>query len=113
MRCYNCGAEIVNGAQFCQVCGATQPAQSTQQFQQPIQPGYQQPLQQGYMQQGHTQTPVSMEDISVMFKIICLLVPIAGFVYWLVKKNTEPVAAKSCLMWAAIGVGLNILLALF
>lgn len=114
MRCTNCGSEIMNGSQFCQTCGA--PALSVQQqpmqqpYQQPIQNGiqqgmYNQPYQQPYQQQN---MGVSYEDAGWGLKILSLLIPLAGLILWLVKKDKEPVAAKTCLIWAGIGVVVNI-----
>lgn len=119
MKCNNCGAEVMNGSQFCQNCGATvlsQPSQQPMQgsYQQPMQQGYnpQQPMQMGYnnqQQNSYQNRYVSSEDAHWALKVLSLIIPIAGFVLWLVKKDKEPVAAKSCLIWAAAGVALNIL----
>lgn len=113
MRCNNCGAEIMNGSQYCQVCGS--PALSTQGMNQSVQGGMQ---QQGmYQQQGMSQQPfynqnqaVSYEDAGWGLKIISILLPIVGLILWLVKKDKEPVAAKTCLIWAGVGVAVNIVL---
>ena len=120
MKCNNCGSEIMNGSQFCQSCGATVLSQAPQQ---PMQGGYQQPMQQGYnpqqpMQQGfgNQQTfsapgqGVSNEDAGWGLKILSLLLPLVGLILWLVKKDKEPVAAKTCLTWAGIGFIVNIVL---
>ncbi len=122
MRCNNCGAEVVNGSQYCQVCGS--PASFSQQPQQSIQdntqhgmyqqPAYggmqQQPMyQQGYQQPSYGQNQaVSNEDAGWGLKIISILLPIVGLILWFVKKDKEPVAAKSCLIWAGVGVAVNI-----
>lgn len=113
MKCTNCGSEIMTGSQFCQTCGA--PAQPMQQsYQQPIQNGmqqgiYNQPYQQPYQQQN---MGVSNEDAGWGLKILSLLIPLAGLILWLVKKDKEPVAAKTCLIWAGIGVIVNFVLGL-
>ncbi len=51
---------------------------------------------------------VSNEDAGWGLKILSLLIPLAGLILWLVKKDKEPVAAKTCLIWAGIGVVVNI-----
>lgn len=124
MRCYNCGSEIMSGSQFCQVCGT--PASAAQQMQQPMQGGtqqgmYQQPAQggmqqQGMYQQGYQQPynqqnqALSYEDAGWGLKILSILIPIVGLILWLVKKDKEPVAAKTCLLWAGVGFVINIFL---
>lgn len=123
MRCNNCGSEIMPGSQYCQVCGT--PSLAAQQSQQPTQGGtqqgmYQQPGQ-GGMQQGMYQQPyqqpyaqqnlaVSYEDAGWGLKILSILIPLAGLILWLVKKDKEPIAAKTCLLWAGVGVAVNIFL---
>ncbi|MDE6649630.1 MAG: hypothetical protein K2K45_06850 [Muribaculaceae bacterium] len=123
MRCNNCGSEIMPGSQYCQVCGT--PSPTFQQTQQPMQGGaqqgmYQQPvqggMQQGMYQQSYQQPyspqnqAVSYEDAGWGLKILSILIPIAGLILWLVKKDKEPVAAKTCLLWACVGVAINIFL---
>lgn len=120
MKCSNCGAEVMNGTQFCQICGAavTMQPQQTYGQQSGYNPSYGQPqygqtnqYQNGYNQQNAND--VSMEDAGWGFKILSLLIPLAGIILWAVKKSKEPVAAKSCLIWAAIGFGLDILFSVF
>lgn len=126
MRCTKCGAEIVNGSQYCQVCGApvgsnpqqinmqatmgqqqyphgSQPYQ--QSYQQQYQQQYQQPYQQTYQQNNGN---ISYADAGIGLKILSLLIPLVGLILWLVKKDKEPVAAKNCLIWAAVGFGISI-----
>ena len=113
MKCTNCGSEIMNGSQYCQVCGATVLSQQPMQ-QQPMQQEYpQQHMQQGYNFQ--QQTPyqnqnASYEDAGWGLKILSILIPIVGLILWLVKKDKEPVAAKTCLLWAGVGFVINIFL---
>lgn len=129
MRCSNCGAEIMNGAQFCTNCGAQQVQQQTyQQFganpqqpyggtpnqaygvnmQQQYANGYQQATPYANNQYDMANNAASLEDAALWLKIVCLLIPIVGIVIYFVKKNNEPVAAKSCLTFALIGVALNV-----
>ncbi len=104
MKCSNCGAEMMPGAQFCQVCGATQPMQ--QGFNNAAQQPYQQQMYQG------AQPPVmvSSEDAPVWLKIVSFLIPIVGLIMWAVKKKDEPVAAKSCITWGIAGFATSIIL---
>ena len=103
--------------------------QSMQQgyMQQPMQQGSQQPMQQGYPQQihqGYIQQPmqqsyqqsyqpgnayISYEDAGWGFKILSFFFPLIGLILWIVKKDKEPVAAKTCLIWAGIGLGAGII----
>lgn len=110
MRCTNCGANVLNGAQFCPNCGSSQLVQDYQQ-QNYQNEGYQQPYQQnGFQQQSMQQ--VSYIDAPIWLKIISLLFPLAGVIIFFVKKNTEPVYAKSCLIWGLIGFGISFLFGL-
>lgn len=114
MKCQNCGAEIMNGAQFCPVCGnsAVMQVQGS---------GFQQPMNQGYQQYGGSQNfqqpygmqNVSNEDASLVIKIISFLIPIVGIILYFVKKNESPVYAKSCLTWGLIGFVVSFLWAVF
>ena len=102
MKCSNCGSEIMPGAQFCQVCGATQPMQ--QGYPNNGQPMYQQPMYQNEQ--------ASTEDASIGLKIVSFLIPIVGLILWAVKKKDEPVAAKSCLTWGIAGFAVSFLFGL-
>lgn len=100
MRCSNCGAEMMQGAQFCQVCGSTQSMQQNfnsmgQQYNQP-------PMYQGVQ--------VSHGDAALWMKIVSFLIPIVGLILWAVKKKGEPVAAKSCITWGIAGFAVSIIL---
>jgi len=110
MKCVNCGAEIANGAQFCHVCGSQQvvaPYQGQNNFQGQNVYGGQNPYgPQGY--QG-----VDMKDAAVWIKIVSLLFPIVGIIYYFVQKKTRPVAAKSAITFAAIGFVINLVLMMF
>ena len=100
MRCSNCGAELMPGAQFCQVCGSTQSVQ--QNFNHMGQQYAQSPTYQG--------AQVSSEDAALWMKIVSFLIPIVGLILWAVKKKNEPVAAKSCITWGIIGFAVSIIL---
>lgn len=105
MKCTNCGNEIANGTQFCQVCGAPAPQPGPYQQQAPY------AQQQGaYQQQGpYAQQQVSYQDAPLWAKIVSIFLPIVGLILWLVKRTNEPVAAKTCLVWAGVGIVINIL----
>lgn len=102
MKCQHCGAEIMNGAQFCPVCGNS----AVMQVQGP---GYQTNVNQGYQPQYGMQN-VSDEDAGLGMKILCFLIPIVGIVLYFVKKNEKPTYAKSCLTWGLIGVAVSFVL---
>lgn len=134
MKCQNCGSDVANGAQFCPNCGSNnlmadyqQPQQNYGQSnypnpgmqQQGMQQGY---GQQGYGQQGYGQQPYqqdynqnqpygmggqNMKDAEVWMKILCFLIPIVGIILYFIKKDKEPVYAKSCIMWALISIGVE------
>lgn len=96
MNCQNCGAVIPDNSTECPLCGAI------------VQQGYQQP----YQQQGYQQ-PYEEEKATTGFKILSFLIPIAGLVLYLTKKDTAPTAAKEygkmALISVIIGVVLNII----
>lgn len=125
MRCSNCGAEIMNGAQFCTSCGTPQ-NQPQQQYAAPNQqPNVVNPQQfgNGYQQvnpgfvnnqnMGFVDNNVSMQDAEMWLKVLSLLIPIVGIIMYFVKKNNEPIAAKSCLTWGLIGFGISLILSIF
>lgn len=121
MRCESCGAEVMNGTQYCHVCGNSLALQSQGVgYQQPMNQGYQQPMNQGYQQfQGQNfQQPYGMQNVSqadapVWLKIVSLLFWIVGVIMYFVKKDKEPVYAKSCLTFGLIGLGIDILWGVF
>ena len=39
---------------------------------------------------------------------LCFFFPVAGWMLWAIKKNTEPAEAKICLKWAWIGFACSI-----
>lgn len=76
------------------------------------QQGYGQYAQQGYGQPGYGQyrEAQSSADASIWLKILSFLIPIVGLILWVVKKDKAPVAAKSCITWAAVGFIVNLVL---
>jgi hypothetical protein len=52
----------------------------------------------------------SPEDLHVGLKILSFCIPLAGAIIYFVKKDNEPVAAKSACTLALIGFGVNIIL---
>jgi len=52
----------------------------------------------------------SNEDLSTGMKILSFCIPLAGAIIYFVKKDTEPVAAKSACNLALIGFGIGIVL---
>ncbi|MCH5233664.1 MAG: hypothetical protein J1E16_00075 [Muribaculaceae bacterium] len=80
--------------------------------------GYGQYQQQPYGQTGYVdpafqqnfQQEASYQDAEVWMKILCFIVPIVGIIFYFVKKDKEPVYAKSCLTWGLIGFGVSFLL---
>ena len=49
------------------------------------------------------------DSAGILMKILCLMIPLVGFVLYFVKRNSLPNAAKSYLIWAAAGFGLSLL----
>ncbi len=98
MICNNCGVEIPNGTQYCPNCGNAVTN---------VTPSYQ---QQPYQQQPYQQTQqISMEDAGVGLKILSFFIPLIGLILWLVKRNNEPVGAKSLLYCAIAGFVVEII----
>ncbi|RZJ48686.1 MAG: hypothetical protein EOO44_20255 [Flavobacterium sp.] len=52
----------------------------------------------------------SQEDLSTGLKVLSFCIPLAGAIIYFVKKNDEPVAAKSACNMALIGFGVGIIL---
>ena len=52
----------------------------------------------------------SNEDLHIGLKILSFCIPLAGAIIYFVKKDKEPVAAKSACTFALIGLGVNIVL---
>ncbi|MEO8240408.1 MAG: hypothetical protein ABI576_20050 [Flavobacterium sp.] len=50
----------------------------------------------------------SQEDLSTGLKVLSFCIPLAGAIIYFVKKNEEPVAAKSACNMALIGFGVGI-----
>ncbi len=93
MKCKNCNAEIPDGSRFCPVCGknVNEFAPNQQQFS------------------GNQVSNTQDEDYSIWMKILCLIIPIVGIILYFVKKDQEPVKAKSALTFGLIAVGINVL----
>lgn len=120
MKCQNCGTDVMKGAQFCPNCGSNQLVMDSPQqnygsqfygeyqngsFAQ--QPGYaQQNYQQGF-QQPYEMQQVSTADAPVWLKIVCLFFWLVGIIMYFVKKEKEPVYAKSCLTFGLIGLAIE------
>lgn len=117
MKCQNCGTNVMNGAQFCPNCGSNQLIAETSQSNYSSQHGYGH-SQQGFGQAGYAQPAfqqnfqqeVSLNDAEVWMKILCFIIPIVGIIFYFVKKQKEPVYAKSCLTWGLIGFGVSFIL---
>ncbi|KQM23498.1 hypothetical protein [Chryseobacterium sp. Leaf201] len=52
----------------------------------------------------------SGEDLHIGLKILSFCIPLAGAIIYFVKKDKEPVAAKSACNLALIGLGVNVAL---
>lgn len=55
---------------------------------------------------------VSQEDCSGWLKALAFLIPLVGLILYFVKKNEQPVGAKSCLNWAIAGFVVQIVFGL-
>ncbi len=52
----------------------------------------------------------SNEDLHIGLKILSFCIPLAGAIIYFVKKDKEPLAAKSACNLALIGLGVNVVL---
>lgn len=52
----------------------------------------------------------SQEDLNTGLKVLSFCIPLAGAIIYFVKKDNEPVAAKSACNMALIGFGIGIVL---
>lgn len=52
----------------------------------------------------------SQEDLSTGLKVLSFCIPLAGAIIYFVKKDNEPVAAKSACNMALIGFGVGVVL---
>lgn len=85
MFCTRCGKEILNEAVVCVHCGcSTRPIVN-------VMP-----------------TPAPVDPPSIGMSILGFFIPLAGFIIWLVNKDTKPGMAKSAGVGALIGFGISI-----
>jgi len=78
-RCFRCGVNIPDGAEFCPSCGAPKGAKAvTQPETQPQQPMYQQPMYQPPMKQS---TPISMQKVSPLAGIFDMFFSKTGVIF--------------------------------
>lgn len=52
----------------------------------------------------------SNEDLHIGLKVLSFCIPLAGAIIYFVKKEKEPIAAKSACNLALIGLGVNVAL---
>ncbi|WP_298140959.1 hypothetical protein [Flavobacterium sp.] len=52
----------------------------------------------------------SQEDLNAGLKVLSFCIPLAGAIIYFVKKDNEPVAAKSACTMALIGFGVGVVL---
>lgn len=81
MYCTRCGFENPDSAQFCTKCGFS------------LTPKTDEP---------HEMSS-SEDESSIGYNILSCLIPIVGFILYLVWKDKTPKKAQSCLLWAATG----------
>lgn len=107
MYCKHCGSNIPDGTVFCTECGTNQSA------------GNPAPNTVGGMPQNHAYNPTpyqpqpvkTEEDKkSIGLNILSWFVPLAGFIYWGVKKKDVPIKAKSAGKTALISFIVNIVI---
>ncbi|HLT24040.1 MAG TPA: hypothetical protein VK004_02845 [Ignavibacteria bacterium] len=60
--------------------------------------------------QYNTGGATNAEDLNIGLKILSFCIPLAGAIIYFVKKDKEPVAAKSACTWALVGFGLGIVI---
>lgn len=52
----------------------------------------------------------SNQDLSTILKVVSFCIPLVGGILWLVKKDNEPVAAKSAGKMALIGLAIGVVI---
>ena len=53
------------------------------------------------------------DKLSIGMYILCILIPLVGFIYYFVKKDESPVKAKAALFPSFVGLGINIFQMIF
>lgn len=87
-KCNNCGATVPDNATACPYCGN------------PVTPS-------------QNLSTTNAEDVPVgWMNAISFFVPVAGWVFYFVKRNETPIKAKACAKWAWIGFGVTVFIEL-
>ncbi len=86
VHCRECGEMISDSAPTCPKCGARQNLKTNGDFIDGFKGG------------------------SVGLKVLSVLIPVAGLILFLEKKDSEPVAAKAYGLWALLGVVISLFL---
>jgi len=117
MKCKWCGGEIQNGAKFCTNCGAKVEEQIIQQNSfvenQPVQQEVSidnQTVQSQIGNQPQNNVVNTEEKVNVGLVILAVLIPLAGLIIFLTKKDNDKKTAKACGLAALISFGVNLLL---
>lgn len=89
VHCRECGEMISETAPTCPKCGAKQNIGGINGMEENLRAG------------------------SIGLKILSFLIPLAGLILYIVKRNEDPAAAKSYGLWAILGFAFGIILQLF
>lgn len=104
MYCSNCGKEIEPDSRFCPYCGnqvngGTNQSDSTStQYYNP--------------NQYNSNAGSDYDQSSTGLNILSCLIPLVGFILFLVYHSNEPIKAKACGKWALIGFTVALVLML-
>ena len=96
--CHNCGKQIDDGAIFCSGCGARQDGTINNN------------AYGGFSYGGYYGAPPYREERTFGYAVLAFFFPIVGFILWILWRDTRPVASKSALKGALIGVAVNIVM---
>lgn len=98
--CYQCGAPIEDGANFCQNCGTAQKQPQYNQYNQ-----YNQ-----YPQNPQPAKPAAEDKKSFLIALLGFFIPLVGIILYFVWRDETPLKAKSALKGAIISIILAVLL---
>ncbi len=99
MYCPKCGTEIQADAKFCRNCGEPLATSSVTNIYQNISEN-----------SGNYAEKRNDGPVNIGFIILSLLIPLVGFILYFTWKREQPQKAGGILIWAFVGVVVNLIL---
>ena len=90
MYCSKCGTQNLADAHFCKNCGASLSSSSNQYF----------PNQEYEKKE---------ESLNPAYIILAILIPLIGIIQYFMWKKDQPKKANSVILWAIVGIVINLI----